>query len=280
MSPVNQYTHVRAPAVAGMFYPSDPGRLKAMVQRLLHQAESELQCGGLVGQPAGGPAWPKAVIAPHAGYMYSGPIAAAAYTRLAPGKGKIGRVVMIGPAHRVAFAGLAVCGQDAFATPLGPVAVDQTGVELALRQPGVQRLDSAHAPEHALEVHLPFLIEVLGDIKIVPLLFGQTSPPEVARVLEALWGGEETVILVSSDLSHYLDMAAAHRLDRAAADAIEALEPQRLAPEQACGRIAIQGLLEVARVRHLHSHTVDLRTSGDTAGPQEEVVGYGAFVLQ
>ena len=260
------WTKVRPPAVAGLFYPEDPQTLKTMVHQFLREATIS------------GPV-PKAIIAPHAGYIYSGPVAASAYKPLLPARGKIERVVLIGPAHRLPFRGIATVDVDAFLTPLGAVPVDREAIAALLDLPYVQVLDEAHAPEHCLEVQLPFLQEILGDFKIVPLLVGEATPEEVAEVLERLWDGDGTLIVVSSDLSHYYDYETARRLDLETTRAIEELAPERLTWESACGRLPIAGLLLVARRKGLIPKTLDLRNSGDTAGPKDQVVGYGAYAF-
>ncbi len=188
-------------------------------------------------------------------------------------------MVLVGPAHRVPFHGLAVSAATAFATPLGPVPVDADAVQSLRALPQVILLDEAHRLEHSLEVQLPFLQRLLDDFSIVPLVVGNASTEEVAEVLEAVWGGPETVVVISSDLSHYLDYDSARRLDAATCRAIEQLRPEDIAPEQACGRNPIKGLLSVARTRGLKVTTVDLRNSGDTAGTRHQVVGYGAWVF-
>jgi MEMO1 family protein len=266
--PSRSPSRIRPPGVAGRFYPADPEELRSMVEGFLRNA-----------RPGGGPA-PKAVIAPHAGYIYSGAIAAAAYAQLAPGRETIRRVVLIGPSHSVSFEGLAASGAEAFATPLGNVSVDTAAVRRIAALAQVELLDEAHACEHALEVHLPFLQVVLADFRIVPLLVCDAGDEEVAEVMEALWGGEETCFIVSSDLSHYYDYTRARELDQATAEAIEQLRPQDIGVEQACGRVPIRGLLRAARHHELRVRTVDLRNSGDTAGPRAEVVGYGAWVFE
>jgi AmmeMemoRadiSam system protein B/AmmeMemoRadiSam system protein A len=274
MSPVLTYhwmAGVRQAAVAGMFYPADAGELRAMVREMLRAAPA--------GASAAGEGWAKALIAPHAGYIYSGPVAGSAYRQIEAARGHVRRVVLIGPAHRVAVEGLAVSGARAFATPLGEVPVDESAVERVLQLPFVHVLDQAHAREHSLEVHLPFLQEVLGDFALVPLVFGAATAEQVAQALELLWGGEETLIVVSSDLSHYHEYNQARALDGQTARAIETLRPDSIAPEQACGRTAIQGLLQAAARHGLRVHTLDLRNSGDTAGPRDQVVGYGAWSL-
>ncbi len=258
---------IRRPAVAGTFYPGSAEELEAVVRACLAGADTP-----------DGPA-PKALIAPHAGYLYSGPVAASAYARLAALRSRVTRVVLLGPAHRVPCRALAAPGCDAFATPLGPVALDREALERALSLPQVETLDAAHAQEHSLEVHLPFLQTVLDDFRLVPFVVGDAAPSEVDEVLELLWGGPETLLVVSSDLSHYHDYATARRMDAETSRAIEALDPDAIGSEQACGRIPVQGLLLAARRHGLHARAVDVRSSGDTAGPREQVVGYGSYVL-
>jgi AmmeMemoRadiSam system protein B len=225
-----------------------------------------------------GPA-PKAVIVPHAGYVYSGEIAASAYAQVGTLRGEVTRVVLIGPAHRVPLRGLAASGADAFRTPLGDVPLDRETVDRVLELPQVELLEAAHAEEHSLEVQLPFLQVVLDDFSLVPLVAGEATPEEVAEVLEALWGGPETLIVISSDLSHYRDYETARSLDSATTAAIESLAPEGLGGESACGRVPIRGLLVAARQHGLRARTLDLRNSGDTAGPRDGVVGYGAYAF-
>jgi MEMO1 family protein len=260
---------VRAPAVAGFFYPEDPTELRAAVDACLAAAPPPR-----AGEPA-----PKALIVPHAGYVYSGPVAASAYARIARHAASIRRVVLLGPAHRVFLRGLAMPRADAFATPLGVVPVDGAALDAVVALPQVKISDAPHAGEHSLEVQLPFLQRVLGEFALAPFAVGEASAEEAAEVIERLWGGAETLVLVSSDLSHYHDYAAARRLDRAACAAIEALDPAALGPDDACGCIPVSGLLRVARRRGLHVETLDLRSSGDTAGGRDRVVGYGAWAF-
>lgn len=257
---------IRRPAVAGAFYPADPRQLRAMVEGLLAAANAD------------GPV-PKAIIAPHAGFIYSGPIAASAYARLRPAAGCITRVVLMGPSHRVPFRGLAVTSAEAYASPLGQVAIDRAAVDRLCGLPGVGVLDAAHGPEHSLEVHLPFLQVVLAEFSLIPIVAGQAAPEAVAAVLQAAWGGPETLIVISSDLSHYLDYATAQAMDAATCKAIEALDSDAIGGEQACGRVPVAGLLSLARQRHLTVQTLDVRNSGDTAGPRSGVVGYGAWAF-
>ncbi|MAT64028.1 MAG: AmmeMemoRadiSam system protein B [Gammaproteobacteria bacterium] len=259
---------VREPAVAGMFYPDDPATLRRQIQALLAEAEAA----------ATGPA-PKAIIAPHAGYVYSGPVAASVYGRLASARDRIRRVVLLGPSHRVPFHGLAAPSSEAFRTPLGDVPLDTEAIAGLSGFSQVQVRDDAHALEHSLEVQLPFLQTVLGEFKLIPLVVGDAGYAEVREVLDHLWGGDETLIVISSDLSHYHDYDTARALDRATSVAIEALAPERIDYDHACGRTPVGGLLLAARARGLHAHTLDLRNSGDTAGPRNQVVGYGAYAI-
>lgn len=257
---------VLTPSVAGMFYPAQAKVLRDDLLAMLDQARPR----ELI---------PKALIAPHAGYVYSGPIAASAYALLAPVATHIERVVLLAPAHRVPFGGLAVPSADALRTPLGDVMVDRAAVDMALALPQVAVFDQAFEGEHALEVQLPFLQVMLPSFTVVPFVVGDASGEQVAEVLQRLWGGEETLIVVSSDLSHYLDYRSAQRRDAATTRAIEELAAERLGYGDACGRNPVQGLLIAAREHHLRVATVDQRNSGDTAGPKDRVVGYGAYVF-
>ncbi len=259
---------IREPAVAGMFYPGNAEELHAMVQGLLQHV------------PPVEEAPPKAIIAPHAGYIYSGPVAASAYARLRRVRDTIERVVLLGPSHRVGFPGLATSSADTFRTPLGDIPVDTEAVSRLTALPQVHPLDQAHQLEHSLEVHLPFLQESLENFKLVPLVVGDATADEVAEVLEQVWGGDETLIVISSDLSHYHDYDTARRMDRKTSEAIEQLRPDDLQYEDACGRIPITGLLRLAQRKHLAVETIDLRNSGDTEGPRDQVVGYGAYLFR
>jgi AmmeMemoRadiSam system protein B len=257
---------VRPAAVAGMFYPKARERLAGDVRAYLAE----------VAAPAADP--PKALIVPHAGFIYSAPIAAAAYSRLASLRDTVKRVVLLGPAHRVAVRGLAVSDARAFHTPLGDVPIDREGVALARTFPQVVASDAAHAQEHALEVQLPFLQTVLNAFSLVPFAVGDASAADVAQVIDALWGGPETLIVISSDLSHYHPYAVARHIDRGTTDTILALSPT-LVHEQACGATPINGLLLCAKQRGLTPALVDLRNSGDTAGDRSRVVGYASFTF-
>jgi len=259
-------TEVRESAVAGQFYPADPTVLRTTVARLLADA----------GAPEVPP--PKALIAPHAGYIYSGPVAASAYARLSPHRDTYRRVVLLGPCHYVGISGLAMPGADVFRTPLGDIPVDRAFVD----RRSISELkvnDATHAPEHSLEVHLPFLQTVLGEFSLVPIVVGNARPGEVANVLDKLWDGPETLIVVSSDLSHYLPYDQARANDHETRLSIERLEPDNIGPQDACGCYAVNGLLEEAKKKKLTITTLDLRNSGDTAGSRDRVVGYGAWLF-
>ena len=261
---------VRPPAVAGSFYPAGSSALRGVLREYLDSARPSLV-------PAGAP--PKALIVPHAGYMYSGPVAANAFVLLEPWRETIQHVVLLGPSHHVPFDGLAVPSDKAFETPLGAVPIDDVARSRLRELPFVRVLDAAHHWEHSLEVQLPFLQEVLGTFAVLPITVGRAAPEQVSQALEALWGGDETVIVVSSDLSHYHDYDTAKRMDAATASAIESLQPDRISHEDACGRIGVQGLLGAAQRHALAPRTLDLRSSGDTAGGHHEVVGYGAWAF-
>lgn len=257
----------RHPAVAGTFYPANPKFLHQMLDQYLDDTEM-------------GHKVPKAIIVPHAGYVYSGPIAATAYARLRQAKDQVTRVVIIGPSHRVSFRGMAVSSAETFSTPLGHIPVDEEAVQLVAQLPFVQYMDQAHTFEHSLEVQLPFLQETLNDFKIVPIVAGDASPEQVAQVIEALWGGDETLIVISSDLSHYHDYATAKKLDQLTSKRIERQQYELLTGEAACGKVPVSGLLKVARDKSLSVKAIDLRNSGDTAGDKSRVVGYGAYVIE
>jgi AmmeMemoRadiSam system protein B len=206
-------------------------------------------------------------------------VAASAYARLAPLRGRVHRIVLLGPSHRVPLRGIAASGADAFETPLGRVPVDREAVERLAALPQVAVRDDAHRLEHSLEVHLPFLQTVLGEFSLVPLVVGDASPEAVAEAIELLWDEPGTFVVVSTDLSHYAPYEIARRMDEATSRAIEALRPDAIGPDDACGRYPVRGLLLAARRRGLACRTVDLRSSGDTAGPRDQVVGYGAYVV-
>ncbi|WP_292924484.1 AmmeMemoRadiSam system protein B [Nitrosomonas sp.] len=256
---------IRSPAVAGLFYPADIQQLRHDVQQLLSHAKFH-------------DTKPKALIVPHAGYIYSGAIAATAYISLKTIAARIERVVLLGPAHRIAVYGMALPSVDVFATPLGPVQLDIKLIEEIEHLPQVMVSDAAHALEHSLEVQLPFLQSTLGEFSLLPLAVGMTSAEAVAEVLDHVWGGEETLIVVSSDLSHYLPYDAAQQTDLGTVQSI--LQFNRpIEQAQACGNIPINGLILAARKHHLKPQLLDLRNSGDTAGSRDHVVGYAAIAF-
>lgn len=259
----------RPPAVAGVFYPADPTTLAVAVERFVAGAAAAARVSSA----------PKAIIAPHAGYSYSGPVAGSACAPLRARAAGLSRVVLLGPAHRVPLRGVAGSGAAAFRTPLGEVPVDRAALEDVIAAGLAKIDDEAHRDEHSLEVLLPFLQILLPRAAIVPLVVGRAAPEEVARVIDRLWGDDETAVVVSSDLSHYLPYPQARAVDTRTAAAIEALRSESLDEDSACGVLAIMGLLHVARQRGLTVRAVDLRNSGDTAGSRDEVVGYGAFLL-
>jgi AmmeMemoRadiSam system protein B len=259
---------VRPPVVAGRFYPSDPDQLRDLIYRFLAAADRPEETGR-----------PKGLIVPHAGYVFSGPVAASGYVCLVPGSAEIHRVILLGTCHSPGIDGLATTSAGAFLTPLGKVQVDTALVEQSLSFDQVQVDDPAHGRDHALEVQLPFLQVILESFAIVPYLVGRADASTVAEVLEALWDGDSTLIVVSSDLSHHQTYEQAQRLDRATALAIEQFDSAALRPNSACGRNAIAGLLQAAGNRRLRCRRLDLRSSGDTTGPRDRVVGYGSWLF-
>jgi AmmeMemoRadiSam system protein B/AmmeMemoRadiSam system protein A len=261
--------NVRPAAVAGAFYPGEPRQLAVEIEELLGGVERL--------EPRFN--HPKALIVPHAGYLYSGQVAAAAYDELAPGRGVVKRVVLLGPVHRVAVRGLALPASDTFETPLGRIPVDAEAVRTLGDLKQVVRSDPAHAMEHSLEVQLPFLQSVLGSFSLVPLAVGAATAGEVAEVIERLWGGAETVIVISTDLSHYHEYEQARRIDSATVARIESLASD-LAHEEACGATPLNGMLVLAKRRGLSIRLLAACNSGDTAGGKGRVVGYSAFALQ
>lgn len=256
----------RPPAVAGLFYPANATELRHMLGDLM----ARVQYTGKV---------PKALIAPHAGYIYSGLTAARAYITLQSIREQVRRVVLLGPAHRVYTRGLALSTADYFTTPLGDIEIDSDAIDKIADMPQVITFDETHQQEHSLEVHLPFLQILFHDFRVIPLVVGEASPEEVAGVLERLWGGDETVIIVSSDLSHFHDYETACRIDRMTTSAIEQLQLEKIGSQQACGCMPVRGLIKLARDLEMSVKTLDLCNSGDTAGNRDRVVGYGAYAF-
>ena len=263
-------SNARSPAVAGMFYPDDALVLADDVAKYMAEVPSAQD-------PEIGP---KAIIAPHAGYVYSGAVAARAYAQFRAAADSIDRIILIGPAHRVAFRGIAAPTVDTFDTPLGGVPIDREAIAKIQDLPQVVLDDARHKDEHSLEVHIPFLQRILRKFTLVPLVAGSTNGAQVAQVLERLWGDDETRIVISTDLSHYQDYKTAQRMDGATAQAIETLEPAAIGRDQACGRIPVAGMLLAGRQRGMKVERLDLRNSGDTAGTKDKVVGYGSWCVK
>jgi len=267
----------RQAAVAGMFYPGDADELHDIVTHYLNAVNIEKKTNV---QPD---KQPVAIIAPHAGYVYSGPIAASVYARLIPFRDQIHRVILLGPSHRVPFRGLAASSAEYFSTPLGDIPVDRSALENLIRSSQISVLEEAHTLEHSLEVHLPFLQEVLGEFSLIPLVVGDASPDVVSGVIESLWEdstNSTTLIVVSSDLSHYHDYNTARELDSVTSRNIENLNYKAIQYDDACGRNPVNGLIDFAKKHNLTAKTIDLRNSGDTAGTKDKVVGYGAYVFE
>ena len=259
----------REPAVAGRFYPADPEALAAIVQSCFERAPL----------PKPGAACPRALIVPHAGYVYSGVPAATAFAHWRAHRTLIWRVVLLGPSHRVAFKGMALTTADTYRTPLGDIHLDTSSTRRLLQLPGVQVLDQAHVPEHSLEVQLPFLQTVLGEFTLLPIVVGDAEPAQVAAVLESFGEDEGTVFVISSDLSHDLDDLSAKKLDEQTCQAIEQLDVQGIGDDQACGRIPLKGLLHYAERHQWKPVTLALCNSGDSSGDRDRVVGYGAWAF-
>jgi len=258
-------TNIRPPAVAGSFYPGNQDELESSIQAYLNGVDSHAKIK------------PRALIVPHAGYIYSGPIAASAYAQLIPFAGQISTVILLGPSHRVPLSGIASSSLDFFQTPLGNIPLDRKLIDKLEQLPFVQAYDDAHQQEHSLEVQLPFLQKVLPEFSLVPLVIGQVEDHQVSEVIESLWQEQNSLFLISSDLSHYLDYNRAQQADQATSEAIADLAPQNIHYEQACGRSAIAGMLLSAKKHHLNVQLLDLRNSGDTAGTKDKVVGYGSW---
>ena len=260
-------TQIRQPAVSGLFYPSNPALLQAQIGKFL---DNQRISGGIA---------PKAVIVPHAGYIYSGSTAASAFRAIRPAAERIRRVVLLGPSHRVLLTGIAAPDSGSFITPLGIVPIDQQAIDNLENIPFVCRTEQAHLEEHSLEVQIPFLQTILKPFKLIPLVVGEPTKEQVAEVLDLLWGGEETLIVISSDLSHYHDYDSARRIDAATCAAIESFNADAIGDDDACGRNPVKGLLHTAASRKMRIKTLALCNSGDTAGDKSRVVGYGAWGL-
>jgi len=258
----------RQASVAGSFYPKNPAQLKKTLTNLFN-ANEDLNIDFQT--PV------KAIIAPHAGYIYSGPIAAKAYSLVSTCiKGK-NKITIIGPSHFVPFNGIALSTAEFFETPLGKIKVDHHAYELINRIPEVIYLDEAHAREHSIEVHLPFIQYLKKDVRIIPLAVGQTSYQKVAKVLEKFCEEKDNLIIISSDLSHYHAYGYAQKYDLQTALKIENYKCSQLGPNEACGYLAIAGLLKMAKDRKYKIKRIDLCNSGDTSGSKDTVVGYGSW---
>jgi AmmeMemoRadiSam system protein B/AmmeMemoRadiSam system protein A len=255
---------IKNPAVAGQFYPSDAAELQKMISSMLAVARKPT-------------VFPKAIIAPHAGYIYSGQIAASAYSILQQQGQYIKRVVLLGPAHKVPLADWTVPSYSHFATPLGNVVLDRIAIDELVQDYGVSVYDDAFAEEHSLEVQLPFLQMLIPDFKLVPILVGACDPVMLSQVIARFWGSKDTLIVVSSDLSHYLSYADAWALDLKTIDAIVSQHPEKITDNQACGRYPLKSLLHFVRALGLNIRAIDVRNSGDTQQTMDRVVGYGAF---
>lgn len=259
-------SNIRQSAVAGLFYPASTTELTTIVDTYLNNTTpTDIK--------------PKAIIAPHAGYIYSGQVAAQAYRALIPLKNKIKRIILLGPSHRVPFYGCALSGADYFETPLGKIAIDQKANAELIELNLAKELNEAHALEHSLEVHLPFLQRVLSDFTLVPVVVGEASPEEVSRLIEHFWDDDENFFVISSDLSHYHPYAEAQQLDARTSEAIIHFDIDHIHSEQACGCRPVNGLLNLAKKHHMSACVLDQKNSGDTAGDKDQVVGYGAYAV-
>lgn len=266
LTSMNQPISIRPTAVAGSFYPKQASELNNMLEKFLSLDSVKV-------------ATPKAIIAPHAGYIYSGQTAASVYSNLEQVKNKIRRVVLLGPTHRVHVKGIALPSNTHFASPLGNVSIDTQSLKKISAHSFVDYIDEAHAQEHSLEVHIPFLQKVINNFVLLPILVGDATPEQVATILKELWGNDETLIVISSDLSHFLNYETAGKTDRNTTELIEKLDYEHISSKQACGCMPMRGLLKLAQEKNMTIQTIDLRNSGDTAGTKDRVVGYGAYAL-
>lgn len=260
---------IRPPAVAGIFYPASGTELKTNVQSFLASVPERANTVN-----------PKVLIVPHAGYIYSGPVAASAYKLILQRNELVKRVVILGPSHRVFLQGAALPSASIFATPLGEISVDKYAAKELLKLPFVCISEEAHAMEHALEVQLPFLQICIGnDFEILPLVVGECTAQEASLLLEKIWGDTSTLIIISSDLSHYENQKSARVHDAHTCSIIENKNAAALGQDDACGFFPLRGLLDLARIKNMKIETLDLRNSGDTSGPRNQVVGYGAWAV-
>ncbi|MGB1801307.1 MAG: AmmeMemoRadiSam system protein B, partial [Gammaproteobacteria bacterium] len=267
---MNQAISIRPTAVAGSFYPKQASELNNMLEKFLSQYAVNDSVKITI---------PKAIIAPHAGYIYSGQTAASVYSNLEQVKDKIKRVVLLGPTHRVYVNGIALPSNTHFSSPLGNVSIDTESLKKISSHSFVDYIDEAHTQEHSLEVHIPFLQKVLNDFVLLPILVSNAAPEQVATILKELWGNDETLIVISSDLSHFLNYETANKTDSHTTELIEKFDYEHIGSKQACGCMPMRGLLKLAQEKNMTIQTVDLRNSGDTAGSKDRVVGYGAYAL-
>lgn len=258
----------RRPAVAGMFYPGEPAALNEQIDALMEHTRAVDEASP-----------PGALVVPHAGYPYSGPVAAEAYAHIAPFREQYERVLLLGPSHRVPLRGMALSSDDAFTTPLGDVALDARECEALRDYEGVQEMNTAHAMEHSLEVQLPFLQRLLGDFRLIPLSVGDVPVQQVAAVIERYWKDPATLVVISTDLSHFLTLEQAQALDDRTRAAIEARDYKAIGDDQACGRYPLRGLLKVLEDHNTGIETLAMGTSADTTGDASRVVGYGAWLV-
>jgi len=272
---------IRQCAHAGSFYPADATPLRQMIASFIDHAQANPTQANHIQTLSNNEAMqaPKAIIAPHAGYIYSGPVAASAYARLRMLRHRVSRVVLLGPSHQIPFTGFTTSSAHFFATPLGNVPLDRPTIDRINLRHNVTESDQAHALEHSLEVHLPFLQITLNDFQLTPIVVGDASPNTVSELLIDLWGGTETLIVISSDLSHYHQYDTAQRLDTVTSKAIESFDIATLSGQSACGFVPINGLLKHAGDINMRVKTIDCRNSADTAGSRDRVVGYGAYVF-
>jgi AmmeMemoRadiSam system protein B len=259
----------RSAAVSGLFYPDEPQILRDTIDTLLSQSAIKEQSTQV-----------KAIIAPHAGYQYSGLTAARVYKQLQTLRDRIQRVVLLGPSHRVAFEGMALTEADFFETPLGQIKVNKDDYPQLLAMENMFVFEQAHVAEHCIEVQLPFLQRILNNFTIIPIVVGIADPHSVSNIIESLWGGDETLFVISSDLSHYQSYESAQQTDNETSRAILDLDFNAIQPNNACGCMAVNGLLNFAHRHPLTVKLIDQCNSGDTAGDKDKVVGYGSYLFE
>jgi len=272
----NQSQKIRHPAVASMFYPGKPADLLNSVRKYLSDADAEQSTVKFKNDENS----VRALIVPHAGYIYSGKIAASAYQLLQRNKYHFKRVLLLGPAHRLCLQGAAFPNEEVFETPLGSIILDKTRMKkLAAEFSWISFNEKAHAEEHSLEVQLPFLQETIADFELLPLVVGEMDSLQIAEMIQQFSTDLETLIVISTDLSHFHNYQTAYEKDALTANAIELLEPQKISSEDACGVYPLRGALVAALQNKWKIHRMGLCNSGDTTGDYGRVVGYGAWAL-